>query len=49
MFAIIDTETTGGNPVKDRVMEIAIIIHDGEKVIEEFHTLINSNGIISFY
>src|ERR1051325_7972827 len=41
MFAIIDTETTGGNPVKDRIMEIAIVLHDGEKVIEEFSTLIN--------
>jgi len=41
MFAIIDTETTGGNPVKDRVMEIAIIIHDGTNTVEEFHTLIN--------
>jgi DNA polymerase-3 subunit epsilon len=41
MFAIIDTETTGGNPAKDRIMEIAILVHDGEKVIEEFTTLIN--------
>ncbi len=41
MFAIIDTETTGGNPAKDKVMEIAIIIHDGERVVEEFNTLIN--------
>ncbi len=41
MFAIIDTETTGGNPVKDRIMEIAIVLHDGEKVLEEFTTLIN--------
>ena len=41
MFAIIDTETTGGNPAKDRIMEIAILVHDGEKVIEEYTTLIN--------
>ncbi len=41
MFAIIDTETTGGNPAKDKVMEIAIILHDGERVVEEFTTLIN--------
>ncbi|MEX2588711.1 MAG: exonuclease domain-containing protein, partial [Chitinophagales bacterium] len=41
MFAIIDTETTGGNPSKDKVMEIAIIIYDGEKVIEEYSTLVN--------
>jgi DNA polymerase III subunit epsilon len=41
MFAIIDTETTGGNPAKDKVMEIAIIVHDGTRVVEEFSTLIN--------
>lgn len=41
MFAIIDTETTGGNPVKDRIMEIAVILHDGEKIVEEFSTLLN--------
>ena len=41
MFAIVDTETTGGNPVKDRIMEIAIVLHDGEKVVEEFSTLLN--------
>ncbi len=41
MFAIIDTETTGGNPVKDRIMEIAVILHDGERVVEEFATLLN--------
>lgn len=41
MFAIIDTETTGGNPSKDKVMEIAIIIHDGKKIIDEFSTLVN--------
>jgi DNA polymerase-3 subunit epsilon len=41
MFAIIDTETTGGNPAKDRIMEIAIFVHDGEKVLEEFTTLVN--------
>ncbi len=41
MFAIIDTETTGGNPAKDRIMEVAVIIHDGEKMIEEYSTLVN--------
>ncbi|MDX2002581.1 MAG: exonuclease domain-containing protein [Chitinophagales bacterium] len=41
MFAIIDTETTGGNPAKDRIMEIAIFIHDGEKVLDKLTTLVN--------
>lgn len=41
LFAIIDTETTGGNPSKDRIMEIAILLHDGRKIIKEFSTLVN--------
>ncbi|GIV34026.1 MAG: exonuclease [Chitinophagales bacterium] len=47
MFAVVDTETTGGNPVKDRLMEIAILLHDGEKVVEEFSTLVNPGVPIS--
>jgi DNA polymerase-3 subunit epsilon len=41
MFAIIDTETTGGKPLNDRVTEIAIIIHNGKRVVESYSTLIN--------
>ncbi len=47
MFVIVDTETTGGNPVKDRIMEIAIVLHDGEKVVEEFSTLVNPRAPIA--
>ena len=41
MFAIIDTETTGGSPNTSRITEIAILIHNGERVIEEYSTLVN--------
>lgn len=41
MYAIIDLETTGGNAKSDRIMEIAIVLHNGEEVEEEFSTLIN--------
>lgn len=47
MFAIVDTETTGGNPAQDRIMEVAIFIHDGERVVDEFSTLINPEKPIS--
>jgi len=40
-YAIIDIETTGGSASKSRITEIAILIHDGEKVIEEYETLLN--------
>lgn len=41
MFAIVDLESTGGKPADDRIMEIAIVIHDGQKIIDEFESLIN--------
>jgi len=41
VYAIIDIETTGGNASRERITEIAIYIHDGEKVVNEYSTLIN--------
>lgn len=41
MFAILDTETTGGKPIDDRITEIAIFIHNGKRVVESYSTLIN--------
>ena len=41
VFAIIDVETTGGTARFERITEIAIVLHDGEKVVDTFSTLIN--------
>ena len=41
LYAIVDIETTGGNAGRDRITEIAVYIHDGTKVIDEFITLVN--------
>ena len=41
MYAIIDIETTGGNPKRDKITEIALLLHDGEKVVNKYTTLIN--------
>ena len=40
-YAIVDIETTGGTPATSKITEIAIIISDGKKVIDEYETLIN--------
>ena len=40
-YAIIDVETTGGRAARDKITEIAIVVHDGEKVLDSFETLIN--------
>lgn len=49
MYAIIDLETTGGQPAQDRITEIAIYIHDGEKVVDEYSTLLNPGRPIPFF
>ena len=41
MYAIVDIETTGGNFRHEKITEIAIITHDGEKITGKFNTLIN--------
>ncbi|WP_118973304.1 exonuclease domain-containing protein [Taibaiella koreensis] len=40
-FAIVDIETTGGYAAGSGITEIAILIHDGEKVCERYETLVN--------
>ena len=41
LFAICDIETTGGSPKDSKITEIAIYKHDGQKVIDEYDTLVN--------
>jgi DNA polymerase III subunit epsilon len=48
MYAIIDIETTGTSYYKDKITEIAIFVHDGEKVIDEYTTLINPERSIPY-
>ncbi len=48
MFAIIDVETTGGSFVNERLTEISIYLHDGEKVVDEFSTLVNPEQPIPY-
>jgi len=40
-YAIVDIETTGGYAHGSRITEIAIIIHDGSKIIDRYETLVN--------
>jgi len=49
MYAIVDIETTGLNARKDRITEIAIYVHDGEKIVEKFESLINPECRIPFH
>ncbi len=47
-YAIIDIETTGLSPAKEKITEIAIVLHDGTKITQEFSTLINPERKIPY-
>jgi len=40
-YVIIDVETTGGSPKNSKITELAMYKYDGEKIIDEFVTLVN--------
>ncbi|MCX6212913.1 3'-5' exonuclease [Spirosoma sp.] len=41
MYCIVDVETTGGVKGPTRLTEIAIFRHDGQQVVDSFHSLLN--------
>ena len=49
MYAIVDIETTGGSSRIEKITEIAIYQHDGEKVTGEFVSLINPERNIPYF
>ncbi len=48
MYSIIDVETTGVNAKTDRITELAIVLFDGEKIVEQFSSLVNPECKISY-
>ena len=48
MYAIVDIETTGGSANFDKITEVAIYKFDGEKIVDEFVSLINPERPIPF-
>ncbi len=46
MYAILDIETTGISASFEKITEIAVFIHDGDKVVHEFSSLINPERVI---
>lgn len=40
-YAIVDIETTGGRPDRDKITEIGIVLHNGREITETYSTLIN--------
>ena len=49
MFAIIDTETSGGNYNEEKIIEIGILIFDGNHITKTFQSLINPQKKVDFF
>jgi DNA polymerase-3 subunit epsilon len=49
LYAVVDIETTGGSPATEKITEIAIYVFDGDKVVDEFITLVNPEKNIPYF
>ncbi len=49
MYAVVDIETTGGSARLERITEIAVYIHDGTRIVEEYSTLVNPERNIPYF
>jgi DNA polymerase-3 subunit epsilon len=49
MYAIVDIETTGGYASNNDITEVAIVLHDGEKVIQRYESLVKPTVLIPYY
>ena len=49
MYAVVDLETTGGFALRNRITEVAIYRHDGHRILDEFHSLVNPERSIPAY
>ncbi|MCB0552072.1 MAG: 3'-5' exoribonuclease [Phaeodactylibacter sp.] len=47
-YAIVDLETTGGRAARDKIIEIAIVLHDGREIIDTYSSLIDPECYIPY-
>jgi len=47
-YAVVDVETTGGLAKRDRITEVAIVVYDGEQIIDQFQSLVNPERAIPY-
>lgn len=48
IYAVVDLETTGGRASRDKITEIAIVLHDGRQIIDRYETLVNPECYIPY-
>jgi DNA polymerase III subunit epsilon len=49
MFAIIDIETTGTSARFGKITEVAVFVHDGRRIVDEFVSLVNPECNIPYF
>jgi len=49
VYAVVDIETTGGSARLERITEIAIYLHDGNRIVQEYSTLVNPERSIPYF
>ncbi|MBX2816003.1 MAG: 3'-5' exonuclease, partial [Saprospiraceae bacterium] len=46
-YAIVDIETSGGSMKRDKIIEIAIVLHDGHQIVDRYESLVSPGRSIS--
>ena len=49
MYAIVDIETTGGYAANNAITEVAIVLHDGNREVKRYETLVRPGMAIPRY
>lgn len=49
MYAVIDVEATGGKKGEESIIEVAIFLYDGEKVVDQIISLVQPDREIDIY
>jgi DNA polymerase-3 subunit epsilon len=50
LFAIVDIEASGSKYPQGRIIDMAILLHDGHQIVREYQTLVNpGHHITDFY
>jgi len=47
-YAVVDIETTGTSYKHGKITEVAILVHDGRQIVDEFSSLINPEQKIPY-
>ncbi len=47
-YAIVDIETTGGRATRDKITEVAVVLFDGQQVVDTFESLVNPECYIPY-